>query len=122
MSIDLKPYYDSAQEAGQEVDRIMAEMDTAFKEGTEEGKEKALSLRADLDAAKERAKNATALYNSMRDGGHVSDSVARNFVPAAGAGEAAEDGARVMPRAEFEALNPADRMAFVKKGGRLTDE
>lgn len=121
MSIDLKPYYDSALMSGQEVDRIMAEMDAEFNDGTEEGKEKALSLRADLAAAKKRAADANALYASLRDAVQVSDSVARNFVPA-GAGEAAEDGARVMPRAEFAKLSPADQMAFVKKGGMLTDE
>ncbi len=76
---NLKPYYDAALAERADVKRIMAEMDAAFNEGTEDGKKKALELRPALDDAKLKAEEASKLYNSMRDASLVNDSAASLF-------------------------------------------
>lgn len=120
---NLKPYLDAAVAADAEVKRILAEMDTAFNDGTEEGKKKALDLRPALEEAKTKAEQSNALYVSMRDASLVQDNAAALFTspadPAQEDDQAAQ--AKVMKRADFKALSPEDRLAFSKAGGSLTD-
>jgi hypothetical protein len=119
---NLKPYLDAAVAADNEVKQILAEMDAAFTEGTEEGKKKALELRPALDEAKVKAEQANALYVSMRDASLVSDNVAALFTsPADPAQEPDQAEAKVMTRAAYRQLSPHDRLAFSKGGGKLTD-
>lgn len=122
---NLKPYYDAALAADAEVKRILNEMDVAFNDGTPEGKEKALSLRPALDEAQKKAKEANELYASMRDASLINDSAASLFTtppdPATTGGQPNENGRAVMKRAEFDALNPARRMAHMKAGGIVED-
>jgi len=111
------------------VKRILNEMDVAFNDGTPEGKETALSLRPALDEAQKKAKDANELYASMRDASLVNDSMARLFTTPPDPGQKEHDGARapsdaepkVIQRADFDALNPAARMTFMKSGGRVED-
>jgi hypothetical protein len=122
MSIDLKPFYDAARAASDEVQRVMTEMSAAFAEGTPEGQQKALDARPTLEAAKAKAKEANEFYLSMRDGAAITDSAAKLFVPAAGVTPAQKaEGAKEMTRAAFESLDPAARMAFMKSGGKLVE-
>lgn len=121
MAVDLKPYFDAARAADDEVQRIMGEMNAAFTEGTEDGKAKALELRPKLDEAKKKAEAANQLYLSMRDAASTSDGVAKNFIPAA-EGAAQEGKSPSKTRAEFFAMNAAERMKFVKNGGKVVDE
>lgn len=121
MAIDLKPYFDGAQKADEEVQRILNDMNAAFNDGTEEGKAKALELRPSLDAAREKAKEANEIYLSVRSASAMSDGAAKQFVPvetdpASGAPEAKE-----MVREEFLALDSAARMKFIKGGGKVVD-
>ena len=122
--LNLKPYYDAALAADAEVQRILAEMDSHFNAGTEEGKKKALELRPALDEAKLQAKQANELYTSMRDASLVNDNVAALFTsptdPAAQSDRGGE-GAKVMNRAAFQQLDPNARMSFMKAGGKLVD-
>ena len=119
--LDLKPYYDSAQTADAEVKRILGEMDAAFHaENQAEGETQALALRPALDAARAKAEAANQLYISMRDASSASGSVARNFVPVPGA--ETNQAPKKLQRAEFQALNSTERMAFIKAGGVVTDE
>ena len=118
MAVNLKPYYDAAQVADDEVQKIMDKMDAAFGDGTPEGQSKALELRPALDEAKTKAVEANKLYMSMRDASSVSLSMAKHFVPAdpdvdTGAGP------KEMARAEFQALEPAERMKFIQAGGKI---
>jgi HK97 family phage major capsid protein len=62
--MNLKPYFDAAQAADANVQTIAAKIDQHFSAG--EGKE-ALEMRASLDEARAKAKNANDLYLSMRD-------------------------------------------------------
>lgn len=119
---NLKPYYDAALAADAEVKRILAEMDTAFNDGTEDGKRKALELRPALDKAQKQAEDANELYISMRDASLVNDNTAALFStvadPAKESDQAKPD-RETMSLAEYNAMSPRDRLAFAKRGGRL---
>lgn len=62
--MNLKPYFDAAQSADERVQTLAAKIDAHFNAGEQA---QALALKADLDAAKNAAKNANDLYLSMRD-------------------------------------------------------
>jgi hypothetical protein len=124
MAIDLKPYFESARAASDEVQRVMAEMNAAFSDGTDEGKQKALDLRPALDAAQKAAEEANALYISMRNASSETQDAAKNFVPASMTRPevgAAASAVKEMTRAEFTALDGAARMAFIRNGGKVID-
>ena len=118
---NLKPLFDAAREADAKVQQILMEMTTAFESGTEDGKQQALDLRPALDEAKIAAENANLLYISARDaeGDGDPNAAARKFVPTSGAATGKDR--REMTRAEFEALNAADRMSFMLADGKITD-
>ena len=122
MTIDLKPYFDTAQKADEEVQRIMTEMHASFNGGTEEGQAKALEMRPQLDAAKSKAQAANDLYISMRNAAATSNNVARNYVPVADNLDDDPKAAKEMKRQDFEALDTEARMAFIKAGGKLLAE
>lgn len=119
----LKPVLDAAIAADNDVKRILNEMDIAFNEGTEDGKQKALELRPALDEAKTKAEKANQLYVSMRDASLVSDNAAPLFVPPPD--PATQEPKDASPKAlslpEFKALTPAAQMKFVKRGGKVTE-
>lgn len=121
MTIDLKPYFDSAQAADEEVQRIMNEMHSAFEQGTEEGKQAALDLRPSLDEAKTKAADANALYISMRDAAATSSSAAKQFVPVNDKAELSPAAGKSLSREAFSALDAAARMQFIKAGGTVVD-
>lgn len=121
MSIDLKPYFDSAQAADEEVQRIMNEMQAAFEQGTEDGKQAALDLRPSLDEAKTKASDANALYISMRDAAATSSSAAKQFVPVNDTAELSPAAGKMLSREAFIALDAAGRMKFIKDGGTVVD-
>lgn len=117
-NVNLKPYYDAALAADAEKQQIMADMDAAFNENTEEGKTKALELRPALDAAKIKAEEANKLYASMRDASATNgNSAPSKFV--SDQTEAEESGKNVKTFAEYQALTPKERLAFSKAGGRI---
>jgi len=119
--IDLKPYFDAARAADDEVQRVMNEMNEHFTADTEEGKQAALDLRPALDLAKEKAADANKLYLSMRDAAATSNSAAREFVPTNDHLEGTGDPAKEMTRPEFDALDAAARVKFIKAGGSVIE-
>jgi hypothetical protein len=120
---NLKPYYDAALKADEEVKRILAEMDTHFNAGTPEGKQKALELRPALEAAQKQAKEANELYASRRDASLVDDRMASLFTlpPDTAQTDQSSEGSKTINRAGFQALDPVARMDFIKAGGRIVD-
>jgi len=120
---NLKPYYDAALAADAKVKQILSEMDTAFNEGTDEGKKKALDLRPALEEAKTKAEEANKLYASMRDASLVNDSSAALFTtPPDPANDPKKDESpKVMKLSDFRALTPKARLAFSKAGGAVED-
>lgn len=119
--LDLKPYYDSAQAADDEVKRIMHDMNEHFALGTEEGKQAAMDLRPALDTAKEKAAAANQLYISMRDAAATSNSVAKEFVPAGTTSNTA-DAVKGMTLEAFDALDDTAKMKFMRGGGSILPE
>jgi len=118
--IDLKPYFDSARVADEEVQRIMNAMNTAYQLGTDEGKQEALDLRPALDAAKIKADEANILYISMRDAAATSNSAAREFVPVTD-NLPTGDPAKEMTRQDFDALDAVDRVKYMRAGGSVIE-
>ena len=121
--MNLKPYYDAALKADEDVKRILAEMDAAFNDGTPEGKQKALDLRPALDEAQTKAKQSNELYASMRDASLVNDNMAALFTapPDVAPTEEESKKIKVMKRNEFNALSAAGRMTFMKAGGKIEE-
>jgi hypothetical protein len=117
---DLKKLYDAVIAAEAEVSRVLGEMKAALELDTEEGKQAALDLRPALDDAKVKADEANQLYISMRGADHEKSSIARKFVPVSS--DLAEEKPRQMKRSEFEALDPSERMAFAKRGGKVVND
>lgn len=118
--IDLKPYFDAAKAADEEVYRIMNEIHEHFNNGTEDGKQAALELRPTLDEAKAKADEANRLYISMRDAAANDSNAAREFVPVSD-NLPQVDNKREMKREEFLALDASARMEFIKGGGIVLD-
>lgn len=115
----LKELYEAAKAAEEKVQEVMQDMITAFEDGTEEGKAKALELRPALDEAKLQAEEANRLYISARDADiEDPDSAARKFVPIPGNENSSR---KQMTRAEFEALSAAERMSFMLGDGKISD-
>jgi hypothetical protein len=122
--LDLKPLYDAARADSDKMQTILKDMETAFAEGTEEGKAKALELRPALDQAKIEAEQANQLYISMRDAASVSDQAAKLFVPAGSVTNpsgADATTAKEMTRAAFEGLDAEAQMKFMKAGGKIVE-
>jgi len=57
--LDLKPLYDAARAASDKMQTVLKDMETAFAEGTEEGKAKALELRLRWTRRRSRPKRPT---------------------------------------------------------------
>lgn len=115
----LKELYDAAKAADEKVQEVMQDMITAFEDGTEEGKLKALDLRPALDEAKAKAEEANRLYISARDADiEDPDAAARKFVPVSEGGNSQK---KTMTREEFNKLNAAERMSFMLADGKLIE-
>jgi len=121
--LDLKPYYDAANAANAEVQRIAGEIDAHFQAGTDEGKQQALALRPALDEAQAKAGEALKLYESLKTSAQPGD-LAKGFVPVSTTPtdpETPEAPKGVLKLNEFQALAPAERMKFIKAGGVVED-
>ena len=116
----LTEMYEAAKAADEKVQVIMKDMVSAFGDGTEEGKLKALEMRPALDEAKLEAEKANLLYISARDADFEDpDAAARKFVPVSGGDKTP---AKSMTREEFDKLNAAERMSFMLADGKLVEE
>lgn len=78
--MNLKPYYDAAQSADNRVQSVAAQIDAHFQAGEND---QAVALRANLDEARTKAKEANDLYLSMRDASQASN--LGQFTPAGAA-------------------------------------
>ena len=121
--LDLKPYQDAVLTADAEVKNVANQIDTLFREGTDEAKNSALALQDTLDTAQTKYDAAAKLYEAMKKSSQPSD-VAQNFVPVSQTSPTpeAEAPTNVMTLAEYNALSPVDRLAFAKRGGKLENK
>lgn len=120
MAIDLKPIFDAARAADAAVQTVLADMNTAFALGTDEGRQTAMALRPKLQDARAAAESANALYAEMRDAAQASSGAAQKFVPVHDAETAAAKG-KSMSFDAFQALDARARMDFIRSGGNVTE-
>ena len=117
----FKSAYDLAQKRIQVVNEKAQEIETLLG-GTEEDVTTALALEPALDEAQAEAQKAVDLYNKLTKAGEFADSTASLFVPVSEA--AAEVGAvkTTMTREAFDGMNYSDKIAFLGRGGKVTEE
>ena len=117
----FKSAYDLAQKRVQIVNNLAQEIDSLLG-GTEEDVSAALALEPALDEAQAEAQKAIDLYNKLTKADELADSTASLFVPVSEA--AAESGAakNTMTREEFDGMNTSEKAAFMKRGGKVTEE
>lgn len=120
--IDLKPYFDNVNETAAEVQRIAHDLDSLFRQETEEAKAQALELQPELEEAQRKHDEAVGLYESMQLSNRPND-VAKNFVPVSETDP--EDGEGKQPslikRSDYDQMSQFDQALFIRSGGRLED-
>lgn len=116
--MELKAAYDAVVSAMAEAQAIAQEIEGLFEASKTD---EALALREKWDAAKAKADEIKSLYDDMA--GTVNSDVARKFVPAARPKKEEAEKEKVMTRAEFDALTPAEQERFVLVDmGKIVDE
>lgn len=117
--MDLKVYFDRAKADSDEVTLLQNQVDTLFNNGTDEGIQAAIDMQPALEAANAKANASNKLYISMRDAANTSGNAAALFV--SNNPEQPEEQEKVVNRAAFFAMQPAEREAFLKSGGKITE-
>lgn len=118
--LDLKAPLDALMAADNALKTKAAEIASLMSQGTEEATQQALALQGSLDDLQADYEAKKAMYDRLVKANAPSD-VEKLFVPASPtspeADEARDPG--VMTLAEFNALDPHERLAFAKRGGKL---
>lgn len=117
----FKSAYDLAQKRAQAVNEKAQEIETLLA-GTEEDVNAALALEPALDEAQAEAQKAIDLYNKLTKAGDFADSTASLFVPVSEAAAEIEAAKSTMTREEFDGMNFSEKTAFMKRGGKVTEE
>lgn len=116
---DLKPFFDRAKADSDEVIRLQNELNTFFNNGTDEGIQAAIDLQPALDTAIEKAAQSNKLYISMRNADNASSTAASLFVADATTQEEVQEETKPLTLAAFNALDPRDRLKYVRAGGLI---
>ena len=117
----FKSAYDLAQKRVQAVNDKAQEIETLLG-GTEEDVSAALALEPALDEAQAEAQKALDLYNKLTQASNLAESSASLFVPVSEAAAESEAAKNTMTREEFDGMNTSEKAAFMKRGGKVTDE
>lgn len=119
---NLKEMFDRAKSASDDLARLKNEIETLYDSGVEEDLAKAVELSDSLPAATKKADDLNKLYASMRDADSVASNAGALFVNSNPEEEddENEDG-KVKTLADFNALTPVERLAFINAGGRVQD-
>lgn len=119
--LNLKGPYDVLIAAETAWKQKAAEIAALLEQGTDEATQQALALQEPLDSLQADYVAKKNLYDKLV-AANVPDSVNQLFVPASPTTpEGAEAPKDVMKLSEFQAMTPADRMKFVKGGGKVED-
>lgn len=118
--LDLKPYFDAVNAAEADVQRVANDIDTLFRDGTDESKVKALALRPALEEAQSKHAEAVSLYEAMQIANRPND-VAKNFVPVSTSETAEGTQPSVIKREDYDRMSLVDRSNFIHSGGILKD-
>lgn len=118
--MDLKPYYDKVLSLQAETQGVMQKIDDALKLGTVEGDEAALAMKGELETAIDKQEKAESFYNTLLAGSKTATNPVMNFLPVEQAETEEEaESPTVMKRADWDALSPHERAAFIQNGGTL---
>ncbi len=117
----FKSAYDLAQKRVQAVNEKAQEIETLLA-GTEEDVNDALALEPALDEAQAEAQKAIDLYKKLTKAGDFADSAASLFVPVSEAAAEIEAAKNTMTREEFDGMTISEKTAFMKRGGKVTEE
>ena len=117
----FKSAYDLAQKRVQAVNDKAQEIETLLG-GTEEDVNAALALEPALDEAQAEAQKALDLYNKLTQASNLAESSASLFVPVSEAAAESEAAKNTMTREEFDGMNTSEKAAFMKRGGKVTEE
>ena len=117
----FKSAYDLAQKRVQAVNDKAQEIETLLG-GTEEDVSAALALEPALDEAQAEAQKALDLYNKLTQASNLAESSASLFVPVSEAAAESEAAKNTMTREEFDGMNTSEKAAFMKRGGKVTEE
>lgn len=120
MPIDLKAPLDAVNAARESRDKVAADVAAWIAEhaGTEEMTAESLALQNKaLDDAEQKHSDLLATYEKLVKANQPSD-IAKLFVPAAQTASE-EENKDVMTLDEFNAMQPSDRLAFAKRGGKI---
>ena len=117
----FKSAYDLAQKRVQIVNNLAQEIDSLLS-GTEEDVSAALALEPALDEAQAEAQKALDLYNKLTQASNLAESSASLFVPVSEAAAESEAAKNTMTREEFDGMNTSEKAAFMKRGGKVTEE
>jgi len=119
MTVDLKGPYDMVIAAQDAYQAQAAEIAELLNTGTDDAVTQALALQQPLDELQADLDKKTALYQKLVKANQPSD-VTSLFVPANDTASEEEDKPKdVMSLSEFNDLNPTERLAFAKRGGKL---
>ncbi len=118
----FKSAYDRAQSCVNAVNEKAQEIEVLLGSEDEEDVQKALEMEAALDAAKEEAEKALALYEKLVGSDAFVGDAAKLFVPVSD--EAAKQAGEVnkVTREMWEAMTPEERSAFSLKGGQVVKD
>ena len=116
----FKSAYDLAQKRIQVVNEKAQEIETLLG-GAEEDVTTALALEPALDEAQAEAQRAIDLYNKLTKAGDLADSAAGLFVPVSEAA-AEPSAATTMTREAFDGMKYSDKIVFLERGGKVTEE
>lgn len=117
----FKSAYDLAQKRVQAVNDKAQEIETLLS-GTEEDVNAALALEPALDEAQAEAQKALDLYSKLTQASDLAESTASLFVPVSEAAAESEAAKNTMTREEFDGMNTSEKAAFMKRGGKVTEE
>jgi len=121
--LDLKGALDMLMAADAALKTKAAEIADLLSQGTEEATQQALALQEPLDALQADYAVKKSLYDKLVKASSPDNDVARLFVPASPTSPEADQAKKnVMTFAEFNALNPRDRLAFAKRGGKIEEK
>jgi hypothetical protein len=120
---DLKNLYDRVLTAQADIEGVKNEINDALALGTPEGEEQALALELKLDETIANEAKWLSLYNKLSSANENSGKL-KNFLHVSVEEIPVEDEEKtkgIINRAEFDALNAAEKDDFVRAGGKVTD-
>lgn len=115
----FKSAYDRAQKCVDKVNEKAQEIEVLLGSEDEADVQKALEMEADLDAAKDEAEKALALYDKLVGSDVFVGDAAKLFVPVSDEAAQQAGEANKVTREMWDAMTPEEQSAFSMMGGQV---